>query len=39
VESLSERIHGAENELLVGVLREIASGHVLPSHTALRPKS
>jgi phosphoribosylglycinamide formyltransferase-1 len=36
--TLSNRIHAAEHELLVGVLRDIAGGRVAPSNTALRPR-
>lgn len=36
--ALTERIHAAEHELLVGVLRDIANGRVAPSNTALRPR-
>jgi phosphoribosylglycinamide formyltransferase-1 len=37
--SLAERMHAAEHELLVGVLRDIASGRVGPSDTVLRPRA
>ncbi len=37
--TLSERIHEAEHEVLVSVLRDIASGRVSPSNTALRPRA
>ena len=36
--ALTNRIHAAEHELLVGVLRDIANGRVAPSNTALRPR-
>lgn len=38
VASLSERIHAAEHELFVGVLRDIAEGRIAPSNTATRPR-
>jgi phosphoribosylglycinamide formyltransferase 1 len=37
--SLAERLHAAEHELFVGVLREIASGRVGPNDIALRPRT
>jgi len=36
--ALTERIHAAEHELLVSVLRDIAAGRVVPSNTALKPR-
>lgn len=37
--SLAERMHEAEHELLVGVLKDIANGSVGPSDTVLRPRT
>jgi len=36
--TLSERIHAAEHEVFVGVLRDIADGRIAPSNTAQRPR-
>jgi phosphoribosylglycinamide formyltransferase-1 len=36
--ALTERIHAAEHELLVSVLRDIAAGRVVPSNTARKPR-
>ena len=38
VATLSERIHVAEHELFVNVLRDIADGRLAPSNTAQRPR-
>jgi phosphoribosylglycinamide formyltransferase-1 len=38
VSTLSERIHAAEHEVFVNVLREIADGRLSPSNTAQRPR-
>lgn len=39
VATLSERIHQAEHELFVGVLKDIADGRLAPSNTAQRPRA
>jgi len=38
LDTLSNRIHTAEHELFVGVLRDIADGRIAPSNTAQRPR-
>ena len=38
LETLSQRIHTAEHELFVGVLKDIADGRLAPSNTAQRPR-
>jgi len=38
LDTLSQRIHAAEHELFVGVLKEIADGRLAPSNTAQRPR-
>ena len=38
VATLSDRIHVAEHELFVNVLRDIADGRLAPSNTAQRPR-
>ena len=38
IETLSERIHAAEHELFVSVLRDIADGRLAPSNTAANPR-
>ena len=38
LEALTNRIHAAEHELFVSVLKDIANGRVGPSNTALRPR-
>ena len=38
LEALTSRIHAAEHELFVSVLKDIANGRVGPSNTALRPR-
>jgi phosphoribosylglycinamide formyltransferase-1 len=37
-DTLAQRIHAAEHALLVGVLRDLASGRVRPSNPADRPR-
>jgi len=38
LDTLSNRIHAAEHELFVSVLRDIADGRIAPSNTAERPR-